>query len=124
MTTQDVLKDGEGVRLARDGRAVRIVKDKSGVFVPMMMMDAARDTVVTDDVRLHRPGFRATTDAAAIDRREAAYSDYLAELNGGWRNPPPVVIAADTKPPVTTTDARETAYAEMVRGVQDAWRAA
>jgi hypothetical protein len=123
MTTQDVLKDGEGLRLARDGQAVRIVKDKSGVFVPMMMMDAVRDTVVTDDLRFHRPGAHLTADAKASEARQSTYDAYVKDLGEAWRSPDPTPVVARTKPPVTT-DARETAHAEMVRNLENAWRAA
>jgi hypothetical protein len=98
----------------------KVLKDGRTLKVRMTAMD---HQTVTDDVRLHQPGFRITTDAAAIDRRETAYSDFLADLNNGWRNPPPVVIADEKKAPVTT-DARETAHAEMVRNLENAWRGA
>jgi hypothetical protein len=96
----------------------KVLKDGRTLKVRMTAMD---HQTVTDEIRFHRPGAHLTTDAAAIDRRQSSYDSYLADLNNGWRNPPPVVIADEKKAPVTT-DASEGAYNAMVAGLADAWR--
>lgn len=114
MTTDNVIRDGEGIRVSRDGQTVRIVKDRGSVFVPLVLMDGA-PAITTVDAALHRPGFRLGADTKASD---AAYADYVGNLEGAWRKP-------TTDAPVKaapTADARDKAYGEMVSGLSDAWR--
>ena len=112
--TTEVLKDGEGVRVGRDGRVTRIVKDKGSVYVPLVLMDGA-PSITTVDAALHRPGFRGSTDAKSAE----AHASYVADLGNAWRTPSTEAPAAK---PAPTADAREAAYQSMVGDLESAWR--
>jgi hypothetical protein len=81
-----------------------------------MLMD---HKTVVDDGRLHKPGFRLSTDAAAVATRDAAYDEYLKSLNDGWRKPDAAPVADDKLP---IADARTAALAERDAQLRDAWR--
>jgi hypothetical protein len=107
------LKDGEGIRIGKDGRATRIVADKSKIRVPMIGMDGT-PAITTVDAALHRPGFRLEADTKASD---AAYADYVGNLEGAWRKP---TTDAPAKPAPTAADDR--GYSAMCADLESAWR--
>jgi hypothetical protein len=118
MLTPDIIQDGEGIRVGRDGQVSRIVHDKGVVRVPLLLMD---EKTVTAEVSLNRPGPRYASDAAADERREVAFDGYLSHLSGAWRQPDPSPGAVtDAKPP--TGDAREVALAARDADLVNAWK--
>jgi hypothetical protein len=116
-----------------------VLKDGATYTVPLWCLDATRRQITEAfDADNHRPHYaRATTDAAAEQRRAAAYAAYVQRLTSAWRSPAASAERNEAqleawrrpgaRPGLRSQDAatdRAAAYAAYVQRIQNAWRAA
>lgn len=97
----------------RDEDDERIVRDRSGVRVPMMLMDNKPQ---------HRPGPVVVADADAERRRRAAlYDAYDQRISEAWKDQAPPT-ADRANPPPTPAEVSD-CYKRYDQRIENAWRA-
>jgi hypothetical protein len=110
---KEVAEDGDVIKVARDGQAVR---------VPLTMMD--RHTPSAAPTIGHKPGFLAMNDAdrAALDVANVVRDNRLSEA---WRTPPSVeaaLVAMQTAPAASAVITSDERYTARDKRLEDAWR--
>jgi hypothetical protein len=72
-------------------RMPKVLADGETMRIPMSMVDSSAGRSRVLDGAMHRPGFRVTNDAAMLDAKRQAYTDYENWLGNAWcdtANPP------------------------------------